>query len=197
MLEYIEGKLVNIEPTYIVVDHHGLGYKILTPNAFEWSASLGQTIRIYVELVVREDAHTLYGFLSQQEKQLFNKLTTVKSIGPRTALSILAPGDQEGLVQAIQQENINYLTNFPGVGKKTAQQMILDLQGKLDDFATESYSAERQSPLTSEILEQTKEALSGLGYSAREITSIEKQLKDMTFENTQEALSHALKLLVQ
>lgn len=197
MLEYIEGRLESIEPTYIVVDHHGLGYKILTANAFEWSASLGKEIRIYVELVVREDAHTLYGFLSQEEKKLFNKLTTVKSIGPRTALSILAPGDQEGLIQAIHQENINYLTNFPGIGKKTAQQMILDLQGKLDDFTIESYSMEAQSHVTVEILEQTKEALSGLGYSAREIASVEKQLKKLTFEDTQEALSHALKLLVQ
>ncbi len=197
MFEYIEGKVESIEPTYIVVDHQGLGYKILTPNAFEWSSSLGKDVRIYVELVVREDAHTLYGFLSKEEKQLFNKLTTVKSIGPRTALSILAPGDQAGLVQAIHQENINYLTNFPGVGKKTAQQMILDLQGKLDDFAPEESPIQQQSPLTSEILEQIKEALSGLGYSAREIAKVEKQMKDVTFDDTQAALSHALKLLVQ
>ena len=199
MYKFIEGVIESIEPTYIVVNLQGLGYKIYTPNAYQWSKQLNQQTRVYVELVVREDAHTLYGFQSQNEKALFEKLTTVKGIGPRTALSILAPGDQAGLIQAVHQENVNYLMNFPGIGKKTAQQMILDLQGKLDEIVGDKpiVEAERVDNPMSEILHQTKEALSGLGYSAREIAIIHKQLKDLTFRDTQEALSYALKLLVK
>ena len=200
MYEFIEGTLVGIEPTYIVINNQGLGYKILTPNPFKWSSLSNQQTNVFVELVVREDAHTLYGFQTQDEKDLFNKLTTVKGIGPRTALSILAPGDQSGLIQAIQQENVSYLTNFPGVGKKTAQQIILDLQGKLDEVESSDSTTTTQTTADSripEILQQTKEALTGLGYSAREVSSIQKQLKEETFTDTQEALSYALKLLVK
>lgn len=90
-----------------------------------------QQVLCPVELVVREDAMTLYGFRDHQEKQLFNTLLKVSGIGPKSALSILALDDHAGLIQAIDSGDSTYLTKFPGVGKKTAQQMILDLSGNL------------------------------------------------------------------
>lgn len=198
MFEFIEGTLVHIYPTYLVLQSNGIGFQVYCANPYRWQDNLKQSAKIYVELVVREDSMTLYGFKDLSEKKLFLTLNKVSGIGPKSAMSILALDDHQGLIQAIEASDSQYLMKFPGVGKKTAQQMILDLQGSLDfaaDFASETKVG--QGVQQQQLLEEVYEALVGLGYSQREIKRIEKQLGEQHFENTQAALSVAFKLLIK
>lgn len=198
MYEFIEGDLVHIHPTYLVLQANGIGYQLYCANPYRWQEYLAQRVKIFVELIVREDSMTLYGFKELSEKQLFLTLNKVSGIGPKSAMSILALDDHQGLVEAIEASDSKYLMKFPGVGKKTAQQMILDLQGTLD-FA-ENFSenkVDNQAAKNKQLLDEVFEALLGLGYSQREIKRIEKPLGEAVFETTQEALSIAFKLLIK
>ena len=195
MYEYLNGELAHILPTAIVVDVHGVGYQVVFANPYRLQDSLKKQIKVLVQQVVREDSITLYGFISSEERELFQRLICVSGIGPKSAMSILANDDTEGFVNAVESGNVTYLTKFPGVGKKTAQQIILDLKGKfeaLPEEATKAVVSTNQATL-----EEAKEALLGLGYSAKEITKIWKSLEAAAPSTTQEALKVAFKLLMK
>lgn len=195
MYEYLYGELAHILPTAIVVDVHGVGYQVVFANPYRLQDSLKKQIKVLVQQVVREDSITLYGFISSEERELFQRLISVSGIGPKSAMSILANDDTEGFVNAVESGNVTYLTKFPGVGKKTAQQIILDLKGKfeaLPEEATKAVVSTNQATL-----EEAKEALLGLGYSAKEITKIWKSLEVAAPSTTQEALKVAFKLLMK
>lgn len=195
MYEYLNGELAHILPTAIVVDVHGVGYQVVFANPYRLQDSLKKQIKVLVQQVVREDSITLYGFISNEERELFQRLISVSGIGPKSAMSILANDDTEGFVNAVESGNVTYLTKFPGVGKKTAQQIILDLKGKfevLPEEATKAVVSTNQATL-----EEAKEALLGLGYSAKEITKIWKSLEVAAPSTTQEALKVAFKLLMK
>ena len=195
MFEYLNGELVHILPTAIVVDVHGVGYQVVFANPYRLQDSLKKQIKVLVQQVVREDSITLYGFISNEERELFQRLISVSGIGPKSAMSILANDDTEGFVNAVESGNVTYLTKFPGVGKKTAQQIILDLKGKfeaLPEEATKAVVSTNQATL-----EEAREALLGLGYSAKEITKIWKLLEAAAPSTTQEALKVAFKLLMK
>ena len=195
MYEYFNGELAHILPTAIVIDVHGVGYQVVFANPYRLQDSLKKQIKVLVQQVVREDSITLYGFISSEERELFQRLISVSGIGPKSAMSILANDDTEGFVNAVESGNVTYLTKFPGVGKKTAQQIILDLKGKfeaLPEEATKAVVSTNQATL-----EEAKEALLGLGYSAKEITKIWKSLEATAPSTTQEALKVAFKLLMK
>ena len=195
MYEYLNGELAHILPTAIVVDVHGVGYQVVFANPYRLQDSLKKQIKVLVQQVVREDSITLYGFISSEERELFQRLISVSGIGPKSAMSILANDDTEGFVNAVESGNVTYLTKFPGVGKKTAQQIILDLKGKfeaLPEEATKAVVSTNQATL-----QEAKEALLGLGYSAKEITKIWKSLEAAAPSTTQEALKVAFKLLMK
>ena len=195
MYEYLNGELAHILPTAIVVDVHGVGYQVVFANPYRLQDSLKKQIKVLVQHVVREDSITLYGFISSEERELFQRLISVSGIGPKSAMSILANDDTEGFVNAVESGNVTYLTKFPGVGKKTAQQIILDLKGKFEAVPEETTKAVVSTNQTT--LEEAKEALLGLGYSAKEITKIWKSLEAATPSTTQEALKVAFKLLMK
>ena len=195
MYEYLNGELAHILPTAIVVDVHGVGYQVVFANPYRLQDFLKKQIKVLVQQVVREDSITLYGFISNEERELFQRLISVSGIGPKSAMSILANDDTEGFVNAVESGNVTYLTKFPGVGKKTAQQIILDLKEKfeaLPEEATKAVVSTNQATL-----EEAKEALLGLGYSAKEITKIWKSLEAAAPSTTQEALKVAFKLLMK
>ena len=195
MYEYLNGELAHILPTAIVVDVHGVGYQVVFANPYRLQDSLKKQIKVLVQQVVREDSITLYGFISSEERELFQRLISVSGIGPKSAMSILANDDTEGFVNAVESGNVTYLTKFPGVGKKTAQQIILDLKGKFEAVPEETTKAVVSTNQAT--LEEAKEALLGLGYSAKEITKIWKPLEAATPSTTQEALKVAFKLLMK
>ena len=195
MYEYLNGELAHILPTAIVVDVHGVGYQVVFANPYRLQDSLKKQIKVLVQQVVREDSITLYGFISSEERELFQRLISVSGIGPKSAMSILANDDTEGFVNAVESGNVTYLTKFPGVGKKTAQQIILDLKGKFEVLPEEATKAVVSTNHAT--LEEAKEALLGLGYSAKEITKIWKSLEAAAPSTTQEALKVAFKLLMK
>ena len=195
MYEYLNGELAHILPTAIVIDVHGVGYQVVFANPYRLQDSLKKQIKVLVQQVVREDSITLYGFISSEERELFQRLISVSGIGPKSAMSILANDDTEGFMNAVESGNVTYLTKFPGVGKKTAQQIILDLKGKFEALpvvTTKAVVSTNQATL-----EEAKEALLGLGYSAKEITKIWKSLEATAPSTTQEALKVAFKLLMK
>ena len=195
MYEYLNGELAHILPTAIVVDVHGVGYQVVFANPYRLQDSLKKQIKVLVQQVVREDSITLYGFISSEERELFQRLISVSGIGPKSAMSILANDDTEGFVNAVESGNVTYLTKFPGVGKKTAQQIILDLKGKIEAVPEETTKAVVSTNQAT--LEEAKEALLGLGYSAKEITKIWKSLEAAAPSTTQKALKVAFKLLMK
>ena len=132
MYEYFEGVITVVTPSYVVVDVGGVGYKVYSPTPFAYTQ--GQKAKVFIEQVVRDTGITLYGFQSQDDKGLFLKLLSVSGIGPKSAMAIMAAEDSNSLAEAIEQGEVKYLTRFPGVGKKTASQIVLDLKGKLGDY---------------------------------------------------------------
>ncbi|WP_414840717.1 Holliday junction branch migration protein RuvA [Enterococcus saccharolyticus] len=200
MYEYIIGKVAAIHPAYIVIETNGIGYQIASGNPYRYSGKMDQEIKIFIHQVIREDAHTFYGFNSLEEKQLFLRLISVSGIGPKSGLAIMANDDHEGLIAAIESGDITYLTKFPGVGKKTAQQLILDLKGKLGELAGElTGEVPMELFTTSEnpALEEAIAALQALGYSERETKKVHKQLLQEPIQSTDEYLRAGLKLMMK
>ena len=199
MYEYLTGVVTFINPYYIVVEANGIGYQIALGNPYRYSSQMNKEVKIYVHQVIREDAHLLYGFGSLEEKQLFLRLVSVSGIGPKSALAIMASDDHSGLIHAVESGDVTYLTKFPGVGKKTAQQIILDLKGKFGELSIETpFNLFDETALQdATALSEAMEALSALGYSEREVKRVEKQLKEVENQTTDEYLRQALKLMMK
>ncbi|WHY84855.1 Holliday junction branch migration protein RuvA [Neobacillus novalis] len=184
MYEFIKGTVDFVGPEYIVIENNGIGYQISTPNPFIFASKMETMITIYTYHYVREDTIALYGFETREEKKLFTKLLNVSGIGPKGALAILASGEVQQVVTAIENEDESFLIKFPGVGKKTARQMILDLKGKLQDivpdyfpnlFNSDTLPLHTQTDNTA--LEEAILALKALGYSEKEIKKISPELR--------------------
>lgn len=196
MYEYITGRLTFISPRYVVLDVNGIGYQIAMGNPYRYSSKMEQSVTIYVQQIIREDAHLLYGFETLAEKELFLRLLSVSGIGPKSGLAIMANEDHQGLIQAIEAGDVTYLTKFPGVGKKTAQQMVLDLKGKLTELVDDPMSLFYEGN-DDTALSEAMEALQALGYSPKEISKVEKVLSKETLQNTDDYLRAALKLMMK
>ncbi len=205
MYEYIKGTVEHIGPEYIVIENNGIGFQILTPNPFLFSVKKGVETVIYTYQHVREDILALYGFGTNTERQMFKKLISVSGIGPKGALAILAFGEPEQVIQAIEMEDEKFLTKFPGVGKKTARQMILDLKGKLHDVLPEGM-VEAAADVDHEAVEAASDglveldeamlALAALGYSDRELKKVRPKLaKDVL--TTDQYIKSALQMLLK
>ncbi len=170
MIEFIRGYVNYVCPEYIVIENNGIGYQVFTPNPFSFQMNKQQQIVVYTYQYVREDVLALYGFHTRQERSLFSKLLQVSGIGPKGALAILAAGQLEQLVEAIEAEDDKFLCKFPGVGKKTARQMILDLKGKLQAVVPDAFPNLFTEPIEeTNPLSEALEALKALGYAEKEI----------------------------
>src|SRR5690554_7373872 len=186
MYAYIKGVVTKVTPQFIVIENQGIGYQILSPTPFDYQ--LDHETTIYTYLHVREDQHLLYGFKDEETVQLFLKLISVSGIGPKSAMSIVAYDDTERIIDAIETGDAKYLTKFPGIGMKSAQQIILDLKGKLVEAMTDLKHVD----------DHTKDnvaALEALGYSKKEIN---KTLKNISIDQpVDQALKDALAYLLK
>lgn len=199
MYDYIKGIVTRVTPEYITLEQGGIGWQIMTPNpyAFHQTEDIQQ---IFTYLHVREDMQWLLGFKSLEQRELFKKLITVSGIGPKGALAILASGIPSQVIGAIEREDEAFLVKFPGVGKKTARQMILDLKGKLHDLFTEIDMPDTESTLLSmaenDSLEEAVLALQALGYSQRELTKVRSDMQKEELD-TEGYMKLALSLLLK
>ncbi|WP_080146106.1 Holliday junction branch migration protein RuvA [Marinilactibacillus piezotolerans] len=203
MYEYIKGILTHIYPSYLVVETNGVGYHLLMANPFRYTDYHGQEVMIYLYQNVTQDAIQLFGFKSHEEKGLFLKLINVSGIGPKSALAILANEDHLGLIRAIEQEDTAFLQKFPGVGKKTASQIVLDLKGKLSELSVDQFTGQLSEELKLDdpkqnlSLEEAIEALYALGYAKREVAKVSKALEKMEKTTTDGYIREGLKLLMK
>lgn len=182
MFDYLNGKVTKTLINYIVVDVNGVGYKVFTPNPYKFNEETIAMVYIYNQ--VREDENILYGFSSEEEREMFLKLISVKGLGPKMAMPILATGSIAGIIDAIDRENILYLKKFPKIGEKLARQIILDLKGKL--VLTED---------TDKSNDELVLALESLGYKNNDIKNvIVKVNKTLPIEGQ---IKDALKLLLK
>lgn len=199
MYAYIKGTLTVLNPTHVVVEASGIGYEIQTPNSYRFQKQMDQEVVIHTSLIVREDAQLLYGFINQEEKDMFLSLIKVTGIGPKSALAILASSSPNDVKIAIENENDAYLTQFPGIGKKTARQIVLDLKGKVqinEVDSSELLNMGIDSNGATAIVNEAILALEALGYSKRELTKVEKTLTKESFESVDDAVKRGLQLLI-
>ncbi|PTI74412.1 Holliday junction branch migration protein RuvA [Staphylococcus succinus] len=199
MYAYIKGTLTELNPTHVVVEASGVGFEIQTPNSYRFQKYMDKEVIVHTSLIVREDAQLLYGFINQEEKDMFHSLIKVTGIGPKSALAILASSSPNDVKIAIENENDAYLTKFPGIGKKTARQIVLDLKGKVqinDIDSKQSLELGLDSTSAAPIINEALLALEALGYSKRELTKVEKALNKDSFDSVDDAVKRGLQLLI-
>lgn len=187
MYNYFKGTITNIDAKSITLECNNIGYLFYTPSPF--SFTLGEEITIYCYLHVREDIFDLYGFKTSKERDFFFKLISVKGLGPKGALAILASGNSNDIINAINSGDSKYLQRFPGVGPKASQQIVLDLHGKLN--LDEVTTSKTQDPK----ITQAVEALKNLGYKQSELKKIIPTLEDNLSLSINELIKLALKNL--
>lgn len=197
MIGSLRGKILKKNPPQILVEVNGIGYEIETPmSTFYHLPADEKEIFLYTHLVVREDAHLLFGFLSLQERNCFRQIIKISGIGPKIGLALLSTLNSEALQTAIDNQDATILCQTPGIGKKTAERMLLELQGKtLAQVNTMNgagglFKAAEQNTVRSDIAN----ALESLGYNAKEITAIMKQLPQ-DLDDLNQGIKQALKLL--
>lgn len=195
MIGRLRGVLIEKTPPTICIDVQGVGYELDVPmSTFYHLPELNQEVMLFTHLSIRDDAHVLYGFGNDQERQTFRQLIKVSGIGARTALSILSGLNATELATAIEQEDSDTLIQVPGIGKKTAQRLLLELRGKLVTVTTPS-TEDSSSPTapTSHKRSDIENALLALGYNQKEINRV---LKDIdTALSVEESIRQALQRL--
>lgn len=173
MIGKLTGTLLEKNPPEVLVDCHGVGYEVQVPmSTFYNLPNVGQPISLLTHFIVREDAQLLYGFATAHERQTFRQLIKISGVGPRMALSLLSGLSIEELVQAVATQDTGRLVKVPGIGKKTAERLLLELKGKLGDAVVGTPGAAVQSDAQADILQ----ALLALGYSDKEASACLKQL---------------------
>lgn len=190
MIGFVRGKLVVKSPPHLTVDVGGVGYDIEAPmSTFYTLPALGSEVRLLTHLVVREDAHILYGFGTQEERALFRHLLKVSQIGPKIALAILSGVSVEGFATLVKLQDAAALTKIPGVGRKTAERVLMEMKDRLETLAQATAGAPMAAPSSTEGEAWT--ALVALGYKPAEVTAMLKPLAGQG-GSTEELIRRAL-----
>ena len=188
MIGRLSGRLIAKQPPAIMVDVQGVGYEVdVSMNTFCELPALDAPVSLHIHMAVREDGHFLYGFLSESERTAFRQLIKISGVGARMALAVLSGLNVDELAAAIARQDVACFTRIPGIGKKTAERLLLELKGKLADALPST------SPAVEDSQHDILNALLALGYNDREAAAAMKQLPaDST---TSDGIRQALKLL--
>ena len=188
MIAFVNGIVKIIRNDRVVLDVHGVGHEVYLANAL--SQKMNEELFLYTYQHVREDAILLFGFIKEEDYEVFMRLINVKGIGPKTAQTMLSVCSGKEMIEAIENDDIKRLKSLPGIGAKTAGQIVLDLKGKFVSLETSD------SPVSNPVWTQVQDALLSLGYKTNQLTKIKKE-----FENTElgedEMLRQALILLAK
>ena len=192
MIGKLTGTLLEKNPPQILIDCHGVGYEVDVPmSTFYNLPALGESVSLLTHFVVREDAQILYGFGSAEEREAFRQLVKISGVGPRTALSVLSGMGVADLAQAVTGQDIARIVKVPGIGKKTAERLLLELKGKLGADIGQGAAASAVGDAASDI----QQALMALGYSEKDAALALKALpKDV---GVSEGIKLALKSLAK
>ena len=192
MIGRLSGMLLEKNPPQIVVETGGVGYELDVPmSTFYNLPATGARVTLYTHLLVREDAHLLYGFGTQAERRAFRQLLKISGIGARTALAVLSGLSVAELAEAVTMQESGRLVKIPGIGKKTAERLLLELKDKLGAEIATGVAVNRPAAASSDVLR----ALLGLGYSEKEALHAVKQLPEGA--SVSDGIRQALKLLAK
>ncbi|MBR6285060.1 MAG: Holliday junction branch migration protein RuvA [Muribaculaceae bacterium] len=198
MLDYISGTVAELNPAFVVIDNHGMGYMInISLTTYDAIARLGkdEVVRLYVHEAIREDAHVLFGFATKRERDLFLLLIGVSGVGPNTARMILSSATAEQLENAIATGNVGMLKAVKGVGAKTAQRIIVDLKDKIKvgDAALLHQDA---GAAVGEVFGEAQAALVMLGFTQQQSgKALKKLLQQQPALTVEQAIKQALKMM--
>ena len=195
MIARLQGHLIEKQPPVLVVDVHGVGYELEAPMSTFYKVTLGAPVTLFTHQVVREDAHLLYGFATRDERDLFRTLLKVNGVGPKLALAILSGMEADAFAACVRQGDVATLVRIPGVGKKTAERLVMELRDRVGDGpAGLPTFAGAEAPATPE--RDAITALITLGYKAAEA---ERAVGKLKLENAsaEDLIRHALKGMVK
>ncbi len=196
MIGWLRGRLMVKQPPHLMMEVHGIGYELEAPmSTFYTLPAVGSELSLYVHQVVREDAHLLFGFGTEQEKRLFRELLKVSNVGPRIALALLSGMSVEAFLTCVEANDVDMLVRVPGVGRKTAERLVIEMRDRVkglsDGAAYPIVSGVAQIPTSSGAAAEAFAALVALGYKPAEVTRLLKSV-DPEVQTTEEIIRRAL-----
>ena len=201
MIGRIRGTLVHKQPPLILVEVGGVGYEIQVPMTTLFQLpELGEPLSLATHFVVREDAQLLYGFIEERDRILFRQLIKVNGVGPKLALTILSGMDADSFVRCIARDDISSLVALPGVGKKTAERLLVEMRDKLKDWLAQVGEAQSGAaavqPIT-DIVSDAEGALIALGYKPQQASKMVAAVNNDSITDSEELIRLALKSMVR
>ena len=194
MIGFLKGRLALKQPPSLMVDVHGVGYELEAPmSTFYGLPAAGEPVALFTHLVVREDAHVLFGFGTESERRLFRGLLKVSGVGPKIALGILSGASVEDFLRIVEAEDIAMLTRIPGIGRKTAERVIIEMRDSVQKLAAPTIrEGSPLSPAASSPQGEAFAALVALGYKPPEVTRLLRSADEPGLSTT-EIIRRALK----
>jgi len=190
MLAFLRGTIRTILPDSVVVELHDVGYRVFLPPPLRERLRVGERVELYTHEVVREDRRELFGMGSADELSLFHELLTVSGVGPKIALGLLGLGAPSEIRQAIAREDAPYLSKVVGIGRKTAERVVVELKGKMQSYVTPEADGQRRAGSEGDVMD----ALVQLGYKIQEVRDVIRKLPTSA-ATTEEKLKVALQAL--
>jgi len=202
MIGRIHGKLIDKQPPELLVDVNGVGYEIQAPMTTIYRLpEVGASVTLYTHFVVREDAQLLFGFFDREERSLFRSLLKVNGVGPKMALAILSGIEMQQFVRCVAESDVTSLTRIPGVGKKTAERLLVEMRDRLKEWQHHSVSSGLPAikPVSKEnqMVADAESALIALGYKPQEATRAVSAVADEHRGSSEALIRAALKRMVQ
>ena len=198
MIGRLHGTVVEKSAPQIIIDIHGVGYEVETPLPTFCQVSLGKEATLWIHQVIREDANLLYGFSDREERALFRLFLKVSGVGPKLALSLLSGMEPNAFLRCIERDDVVTLTKIPGVGKKTAERLIIELRDRIKELMPNSATATERLSLTTQLspVAEAEQALMALGYKPLEAQKAVALVKNQ-HEDTANLIRAALKSMVK
>jgi Holliday junction DNA helicase RuvA len=204
MIGSLRGTLLEKHPPLLLIDVQGVGYEVHAPmTSFYQLPPVGSDVLLHTHFVVRDDAQLLFGFVDKQTRELFRELIRVNGLGPKMALAILSALDTDELIMCVRQNNLNTLIRVPGIGRKTAERLLVELRDRVDHWTGKPRLSDTQAALTGSsspapsIRQDAESALLALGYKPQEAEkAIERVLKEQEAGSSEELIRMALKQML-
>ena len=197
MIGLLRGKILAKQPPSLLLDVHGVGYEVDAPmTTFYDLPEVGAEVTLFTHLAVREDAHTLYGFIALSDRSLFRSLLKVNGVGARLALTILSGMSAQGFIACVQAGDADALVKLPGIGKKTAERLIIELRDRLEGVTPTASTPHKASMVAASPVEDAVTALVGLGYKPQEASKMVRVI-DTADMSSEEIIRSALQTTLQ
>ena len=172
MIGSLNGLIISKKPSEVLLEVNGIGYEIYIPLSTSFKLpSVDQTVQLLTHLIVREDQHTLYGFITENERKLFRALIKISGVGPKLALTILSGINVEGFIRSVQMQDVDTLIHLPGIGKKTAERLLVEMKDKVGQMGDIAQNDAVESK-DLRIIKEAHNALTSLGYKSVEARKI-------------------------